>query len=77
MFCLDCYDSALLRAVAHYRPERLKEYHKIFSNTLTTDEDKAHNLEEIISWENEIFFNDNYRYISAMWEVSTICTDLI
>lgn len=60
----------LLRYVAHCRPERLKEYHKILSTSLTTDEDNAHVLEELICWEKEIYFNDHYRYISSMWEVS-------
>lgn len=68
----DCYDSLLLRCVAHCRNERLREYHKIMSATLTTDVDNAHTLEELISWENEIYFNDHYRYISSMWEVNII-----
>lgn len=63
------YDSVLLRCVAHCRPERLKEYHKLLSSKLTTDEDKAHTLDELLSWEKEIFFNDNYRCISSMPEV--------
>lgn len=72
MLYLDCYDSVLLRSVAHFRPERLKEYHNIFSNTLTTDEDNVHTLKELVCWENEIYFTDNYQYISSMWEVSKI-----
>lgn len=65
---LDCYDSKLLRSVAHCRPERLKEYHNILSTKLINDDDK-HILEELISWKNEIYFNKNYQYISSMWEV--------
>lgn len=68
MSYLDCYDSILLRRVAHCRSERLKEYHKILSATLTND-DNVHTLEELISWENEIYFNKNYQCISSMWEV--------
>ncbi|XP_022163146.1 uncharacterized protein LOC111028718 [Myzus persicae] len=69
----DCYDSVLLRSVAHCRPERLKKYHKILSTTLTTDEDNAHILEKILSWENEVYFNDVFhRYISSMWELPEI-----
>ncbi|XP_060853914.1 uncharacterized protein KIAA2026-like [Rhopalosiphum padi] len=69
----DCYDSILLRSVAHCRPERLKKYHKILSTTLTTDEDNAHILEKILSWENEVYFNDIFhRYISSMWELPEI-----
>lgn len=60
----------MLRCVAHFRPERLRNYHKILSCTLTTNEDDLQILEELISWENEIYFNDHYRYISSMWEVS-------
>ena len=68
---LDCYDSVLLRSVAHCRPERLKKYHKILSTTLTTDEDNAHRLEKILSWENKVNFNDVFhQYISSMWEVN-------
>ncbi|XP_025200122.1 uncharacterized protein LOC112598032 [Melanaphis sacchari] len=69
----DCYDSVLLRSVAHCRPERLKKYHKILSTTLTTDEDNAHILEKILCWENEVYFNDIFhRYISSMWELPEI-----
>jgi len=71
MLYLDCYDSVLLRSVAHCRPERLQKYHKILSTTLTTDEDNAHILEKILCWENEVYFNDIFhRYISSMWEVN-------
>lgn len=66
----DCYDSVLLRCVAHCRYERLKEYHKVLSSTLTTDVDNVHTLEEVVCWENEIYFNDHYQYISSMWEVN-------
>ncbi|CAH1726664.1 unnamed protein product [Aphis gossypii] len=69
----DCYDSVLLRSVAHCRPERLQKYHKILSTTLTTDEDNAHILEKILCWENEVYFNDIFhRYISSMWELPEI-----
>ncbi|XP_050521246.1 uncharacterized protein LOC126894346 isoform X2 [Daktulosphaira vitifoliae] len=68
----NCYDSLLLRSVAHCRPERLKEYHKVLSNTLTTDEDSSSLLEELLNWENEVCFNDHYRYISSMWELPEI-----
>lgn len=70
MFYSDCYDSVLLRCVAHCHDERLKEYHKVLSLTLTTDVDNVHTLEELASWENEIYFNDHYQYISSMWEVN-------
>ncbi|XP_050440947.1 uncharacterized protein LOC126845937 isoform X2 [Adelges cooleyi] len=68
----DCYDSVLLRSVAHCRPERLKEYHKVLSNTLTTDEDSATLLGELLKWENEVSFNEHYSYISSMWELPEI-----
>lgn len=67
---LDCYNSILLRSVAHCRPERLKEYHNILSAKLTTNADNARILEGLKHWENEIYFNDNYQFISSMWEVS-------
>lgn len=70
LFYSDCYDSVLLRCVAHCRDERLKEYHKVLSLTLTTDVDNAHILEEVVCWENEIYFNDHFHYISSMWEVN-------
>jgi len=68
---LDCYDSVLLRTVAHCRLERLKKYKKL-STTLTTNKDNIHILKKnILSWENEVNFNYIfYRYISSMWEVS-------
>ncbi|XP_015368190.1 PREDICTED: uncharacterized protein KIAA2026-like [Diuraphis noxia] len=69
----DCYDSVLLRSVAHCRPGRLKKYHEILSTTLTTDEDNAHILEKVLSWENEVYFNDIFhRYINSMWELPEI-----
>ncbi|VVC30034.1 Bromodomain [Cinara cedri] len=68
----DCYDSILLRSVAHCRPERLKEYHNILSSKLTTNADNAHILEGLQHWENEIYFNDNYKFISSMWELPEI-----
>lgn len=71
MLYLDCYDSVLLRSVAHCRPERLKKYHKTLSTTLTTDKDNAHILEKILIWENKVNFNDVFhQYISSMWEVN-------
>lgn len=69
-YYLDCYDSILLRSVAHCRPERLKEYHIIYSTKLTTNDDNVQILEEIMNWEKEIYFNNHYRYISSMWEVN-------
>ncbi|CAI6351637.1 unnamed protein product [Macrosiphum euphorbiae] len=69
----DCYDSVLLRSVAHCRSERLKKYHKTLSTTLTTDKDDAHRLEKILSWENKVNFNDVFhQYISSMWELPEI-----
>lgn len=70
-FYLDCYDSLLLRSVAHCRPERLRKYHNILSSKLTTNADNARILEGLQHWENEIYFNDNYQFISSMWEVNT------
>lgn len=72
MSYLDCYDSLLLRSVAHFRPERLKEYHNSFSNLFNTGEDNIYTLKELVCWENEICFNDNCQYITSMWEVSII-----
>ncbi|XP_060861557.1 MATH and LRR domain-containing protein PFE0570w-like [Metopolophium dirhodum] len=69
----DVYDSVLLRSVAHCPPGRLKKYHKTLSNTLTTDKDDAHIFEKILSWENEVNFNDVFhQHISSMWELPEI-----
>lgn len=73
MLYLGCYDSVLLKCVAHCRIERLNEYHKKLYNNYTTDVDNIHILEELICWEKEIFFNDHFRYISSMWEVNINC----
>ncbi|KAE9533474.1 hypothetical protein AGLY_009112 [Aphis glycines] len=69
----NCYDSVLLRTVAHFRPERLKKYKKL-STTLTTNKNSAHIFKKnILSWENEVHFNDIFhRYISSMWELPEI-----
>jgi hypothetical protein len=66
---LDCYDSILLKSVAHCHPERLKnENYKILCSTNGVD--NAHVLEELTGWETEIYFIDHYQYISSMWEVN-------
>jgi len=71
MLNLDCYDSVLLRSVAHCRPERLKNYHKALSTTFTMDKDNAHILEKILTWEKEVYFNEIFhQYVSSMWEVN-------
>lgn len=72
---LDCYDSILLRCVAHFRSDRLKEVHEKLSTMLITGDidgdNNAHALkEELKCWENEICYNDNYHFISSMREVS-------
>lgn len=69
MLYLDCYNSILLKSVAHCHPERLKkEYFKMVCSS--TDEENAYVLEEIVCWEKEMHLNDHYEYIGSMWEVN-------